>query len=449
MFNYSSVPAYSFGKSTKTEQNSKLPGPGAYDPNKADKITQKQEITSVKLKPGHFPEFSNGVKIGPGQYNIPDNNWSSPTAKFSHADRNKIYSKNVPGPGAYNSDNMEERLKADQKNIVFGKSERINANILKNNIPGPGQYEVNEVNQSADRFRAESGYKFDKSKRDGLYKNSMSPGPGTYDAKVNYIVESAPRGYSLGKHNGRANLANKNIPGPGAYDPLLCESHKNIKFPKKERLNMIIKKDNTLGPGQYNQDIAMNKLSAKPGIKFSKSEAVFKENKLPGPGNYDPKVSIFEKRAVPFLKEERIKQFRSDVPGPGQYENNLDQTSKVGRFKFDKQIRGQKYKSDVPGPGTYESKNNETALSYKLSKQERLVDKKSLVPGPGNYNPDPKYWDLHFPKFGKSEDRVKKGGVVGPGMYNIPHTIPDVASYNYPGLDKRKIKLWKWIFDKN
>lgn len=441
MFKYSHVPAYSFGKSTKPNGSQALPGPGAYDPDKADKLTRKIEATSVKIKPSHEPDFHSKSKVGPGQYNLPDDNWKAPTAKFPHEDRGKWRTSAVPGPGQYDFDQTEARLKSEKKNIVFPKASRMTEPAGMPKIPGPGQYDTVDMSTRVERYRAKSGYKFDRSTRDGMYKARPVPGPGTYDSKTDYVYESNGRGYSLGKSTGGLPLFGKNVPGPGAYDPNMGRTAKNIKFGKNERAQLDSAKKIIPGPGQYDADQVYKKLTSQPGIKFSKSEPLFKENRVPGPGNYDPKVSAIEKRAVPFLKEERGRMVSNAVPGPGQYENNLDMSTKVGRFKFGREPRGKEQIPPVPGPGAYDAKVADNMPCYKMPKQVRLKDHTSFVPGPGNYNYDPKLWDKHFPKFGHATSPNPKGLPVGPGLYNIPGTIPDVPRYNYPGYETRKIKI--------
>lgn len=34
----------------------------------------------------------------------------------------------------------------------------------------------------------------------------------------------------------------------------------------------------------------------------------------------------------------------------------------------------------------------------------------------------------------------REGNLLGPGDYELPNTIPDVPKYNYPNIEKRKIK---------
>jgi hypothetical protein len=439
MFKYSHVPAWSFGKSQKPDPAQAIPGPGAYDPDKADHVTRKQEITSVKIKPSHLPDFHSNNKVGPGQYNPTNDNWKSPTAKFPHAERGRSITKNVPGPGQYDYDKTEEALKCEKKNTVFPKATRLQG--LKSMGPGPGQYQTQENTTRVERYRAQSGYRFDKTVREGMYKDKPVPGPGTYTANPEYILESKGRGYSLGKASGKRPVDGVSVPGPGTYDPTEKGASGNIKFGKRERINPEIKKTAIPGPGQYEADQVFNKLVAQPGVKFGKSSTITKENQLPGPGNYDPQVSAFDKRSAAFMKEERGKMHVNPVPGPGQYDSSIGLTSKSGNIRFGKEARGRDYATPVPGPGAYDSKANEGAPTFKMPRDTRLKDHRNDVPGPGQYDQDMKYWDKHFPKFGHATALGMKGLDIGPGMYTVPHSIPDVPRYNYPGYETRKIKI--------
>lgn len=439
MFKYSHVPAYSFGKSHKPEGLQAVPGPGAYDPDKADKVTRKADPTSVKLKPGREYDGKGKNPVGPGQYDPLNDNWKATLGKFPHAERGRQNDNQVPGPGQYDYDVTEEKLKVEKKNVVFGKESRNKA--LKESGPGPGQYQSTDTTARVERYRAQSGYKWDKSARDGMYRKSEAPGPGTYEAKPEYVLESTGKSYSLGKASGKRPVLGVGIPGPGAYDPNELTASGNIKFGKMERVNPALTKRDVPGPGQYDPDQAFSKLTSPPGVKFPKSSQHAKENAIPGPGNYDPKVSALEKRAVAMPKEPRGKMRESGVPGPGQYDNNVDLSVKTGNFKFGKEVRGKSVVTLAPGPGTYDANLRDGKPTFKMGKDVRLKDRKNDLPGPGQYDPDGKPWDKHFPKFGHSGALNTKGLDVGPGMYQVPHSIPDVPRYNYPSEEKRKIKI--------
>ena len=440
MFKYSHVPAYSFSKSQKKLNAPTVPGPGAYEPAKGELLQKKHDVTSVKMKPSHAPDFSSKIRIGPGQYNIPDDNWRSPAASFPHAERSKAVVSQVPGPGQYNPDSIAERLKAEQRNVVFPKADRVTVDCGRKQLPGPGQYNCHELNPLADRFRAKSGYRFDKSKRDGMYPDRKGPGPGAYEAKPESVLEGTCRGYSLGKFEGRGVVPDSKVPGPGTYNAANATSCRNIKFGKNERGSSLLKKSEAPGPGQYEPERVFSKLVASPGVKFSKSETKLKASAVPGPGNYEVKGAL-EKRGVPFLKEQKHKLVVNDVPGPGTYDQTANMSARTGQFKFDKDKRSKECPNQVPGPGAYQPRFDDKQVCFKVAKEKRLRNYETAVPGPGQYNYDPKLWDKHFPKFGAKHYKENKGLSVAPGTYDIPPSIPDVPKYNYPSREKRKIKL--------
>lgn len=132
-----------------------------------------------------------------------------------------------------------------------------------------------------------------------------------------------------------------------------------------------------------------------------------------------------------------------DMPGPGQYEANYFYT----REKSPKYTLGQRGKrehsSEVPGPGTYDANMIKTRAGVGLGKGAKGEKYGNPNPGPGTYDGDSqmvKYKTGN--KFGFSKDtRLKdiKSNPIGPGQYDLPRSIPDVANYNYPKKDQRKI----------
>lgn len=169
------------------------------------------------------------------------------------------------------------------------------------------------------------------------------------------------------------------IPGPGAYD-------QNFKALEKQTGKGFVSKlgrqglrgSEIPGPGAYDDETAFKRLSsAKGGAKFPKSQTI------------DP---------------------RSDIPGPGAYNGDPTVVSKsTGGIKFGHEPRDRQLRDEKPGPGAYD-------IDTKVLKGEAK-------------------WS-----FGKAP-RTKDLKDDGPGHYEIPHSIPDVARYNYPAVDKRKIHL--------
>lgn len=133
------------------------------------------------------------------------------------------------------------------------------------------------------------------------------------------------------------------------------------------------------GPGAYNDADAFQRLSsAKGGIKFGKAAAVAHGNDMPGPGAYSQDSPL--------------------VAGKG------------GGIKFGKDPRDHLQRNDKPGPGAYDM--NPGALGGKNAKY--------------SFSKAPR------------DQQLKDDN---PFYYNLPHSIPDVAKYNYPPENKRKIHL--------
>lgn len=125
-------------------------------------------------------------------------------------------------------------------------------------------------------------------------------------------------------------------------------------------------------------------------------------------------------------------------PGPGSYDmgGGFGYSVKDPKYSFGKSMKPGN-KSQVPGPGTYDSDGGFGGKSYGIGSDARFKFKDNGVPGAGTYD------SIHGSRVGYSfgrqsrETKVKKGGAD----YDIPHSIPDVATYNYPSKESRKIKL--------
>lgn len=177
-----------------------------------------------------------------------------------------------------------------------------------------------------------------------------------------------------------------------------------------------------------------------PRIKDSKSE-------IPGPGAYS--LGDKDKRANGYMsKKGREGLHSTDMPGPGAY-NDVDAfqrlSSAKGGIKFGKSS-AHSLANDIPGPGAYSQDSplvaGKKGGGIKFGKDPRDHLQRDDKPGPGAYDlaptvitgPNAKY---SFPK----APRDKQPKDEAPFYYNVPHTIPDVAKYNYPPENKRKIHL--------
>lgn len=193
-----------------------------------------------------------------------------------------------------------------------------------------------------------------------------------------------------------------------------------------------------MGPGQYNTDKLLELKSKKNGIKFSKSQPHDKVINQLGPGQYDTNYhykSLFDTKSG-LMTGKLLKKEKETIPGPGQYEQKLVTLNKIGG-KFNK-FQEHKKENQIPGPGTYSLPQKDTH-KFALNKAE-LNQRVSNVPGPGHYEIKLLNASKGF-HFNKSNLQKKNSNLIGPGDYELPNTIPDVPKYNYPPIEKRKIKI--------
>ena len=444
MFKFNSVPAYSFGKASNPDHKTEQPGPGAYDTEKVSQLIYKQAKTTVVIRPQSSRPQSKTIDIGPGQYEVnpPDDRVKGYYFTSSRKDGQGQRSS-VPGPGQYDYENSLANIKGKTSKIVFGKSGRVmDYSRERRGMPGPGAYAVESINPGLERFKYNSGYKFPKSdKGDTRLVRDGMPGPGAYNGNVVTDLSHQTKGYSLGKSKNRPESGLNGIPGPGTYDFRESKVNSGVKFGRNPRQDLARKND-IPGPGIY--DVNLNSVAFKkaPGVKFGKSETHFVPSDVPGPGNYELPIRAFDQRGVKFPKDPKHQLKENSVPGPGNYDYIEFYKNNKGTFKFGKESRQHQSRIDSPGPGAYNPKTVVPSPKISIPNAMRIKDLKSEVPGPGQYEIRADNWNKHFPRFVKPENKVKNGSDhVGPGIYDIPHSIPDVARYNYPDPALRKIAL--------
>ena len=446
MFKFSSVPAYSFTKSIKPPHLTDSPGPGAYDAEKGDHLTMKNLATTALLKQSIARPSSKTNNIGPGQYEAEE-----PFAKVKgfyfagSGQRGGGKSSDVPGPGQYDYTDTLNALNSSKKNTVFSKAPRPDSVArAKIGVPGPGQYDITELPSKADQFRSNGGHRFTQSTKNNNNGNRDMPGPGAYDADAGLGgTMGRSKGYSVSKAPLRPDSSNKFVPGPGTYtspDSITSKTG-GIKFGKAARRGLERDSD-APAPNTYNildTDLVQKR---SPGIKFGKSVLKNPGSNVPGPGNYEvPTKAINPEQGPRFSRALRTHYKENFVPGPGQYESgSFGSSTNKGKFRFDQQQRGKQILNNAPGPGAYELKGD-TGTKYSFQKNPRMGQKMNDIPGPGQYDAKLGNWSQHFPKFVNTKTGAKLTDSVGPGMYDIPHSIPDVPRYNYPGVAQRKIHL--------
>jgi len=301
--------------------------------------------------------------------------------------------KNVPGPGQYDPDAERFQWKSYSGKMV---SKAARDQLGKYGVPGPGNYDP--ANKTFERKQG----KFSKGPRDGFGGNA-NPGPGAYDSSAGF---GGRHGYSYGKQ-ARDGFRGAGTPGPGTYDY----------------------RASTLGGPAWKQP--------------KQSRDWMKVNANPGPGNYDADGNCFNKTSGKINPENRGMS-GYNYPGPGTYDGDYT----VGRNQAPKFAFGKEEKRDldlgVPGPGAYDGNNIGTKASIAMDQRAKGLNYGNGNPGPGTYDGNTEmkyYYDAKY-SFGRDRrDKDKERLRIGPGDYDIPHSIPDVAGYNYPSKEKRKIHL--------
>jgi len=230
-------------------------------------------------------------------------------------------------------------------------------------------------------------------------------GPGSYE--IDSMFTNKRGGYSSGKQEKGLSYGNHN-PGPGSYDYNASSMKDGLSYKIGKQRREGMGGSNNPGPGNYESS---NFLGNKYGkINPEGREATFFNN--PGPGTYDEngKTGLHENFKYSFGKDIK-RDLAKGVPGPGTYDGDYVH-GKQG-IAVGKSPKGFIYGNPNPGPGAYDG-------DY----------------GNMRYSAGNKY------TFGKDRrDHVQVGNKVGPADYDIPASIPDVAKYNYPEKNKRKIHM--------
>lgn len=432
-----SPPAWSMGASKRNGfHGNAAPGPGAYEAH----TRLKHASPSWKLGTASRGNDRRSDVPGPGSYDSPGKvSTSAPKHIFGVKSPQK-YESFAPGPGAYDPA-TQKGYDRNAPSYTFGSKTGV-AND-KTRVPGPGSYEQTSKIQNI----ASPGYRIGSAKRDGLYKDSTTPGPGSYGTRPTsaFNKESGPK-YGFGTAN-RDELAgmSRTLPGPGAYE------HKGMfespvkgggaSIVPRRPDSAIFSAGRTPGPGAYTVNTNL-KTTTSPAYRMGSASRDTKERAgAPGPGNYDPRA-VQGKGGVRIGTSVRSPLNRnSGTPGPGSYEYKL----KVGE--------GPKYVMNprreeggavntsnsryVPGPGSYNPEVHMTrdkAPGVKMGSSNRAdLYEGRANPGPGQYDVRGR---LNGPKWGfGSENRGQgyKSDTPGPGSYDHKPKIGDVAPYAYGG----------------
>jgi hypothetical protein len=158
--------------------------------------------------------------------------------------------------------------------------------------------------------RPESG-KFNRSKREDLFRISQTPGPGDYEISP---ITSGPRFSIIGKSKEQRRVS----PGPGSYTPdPLSKRVKGSRIGKSLRSDFIDLSNNTPGPGRYNSSTRQST----PSWTFQKTHEFAYNCVTPGPGNYEGKsLSKGAHHSITSAKRKEI-FYLNETPGPGAYDS--------------------------------------------------------------------------------------------------------------------------------
>jgi len=428
MFKYSSVPAWTIGGRSQGPHGNANPGPGNYDHRDATNkvsVHNQDPKWSVGKQPKGL-QYGN-ANPGPGQYDSPGR--ERIVKGYMGAKTNDPNNMNVPGPGTYEEEKNKFAFDKAPAYTMRGKNNQGN----KKNVPGPGQY---DPDAERTMWKTYSGKLTSKAARDGL-GGSGNPGPGNYDPANRTFAKTQGK---FGRDPREGFRGNK-VPGPGSYESQsVFDAKKGYSYGKDPRDSGP--RTGVPGPGTY--DYNASSLAGPAWKQGKQSRDWLKTSGNPGPGNYDAKNSTFSKVQGKINPEGRDGSGFNN-PGPGTYDGDYTKVKdKNAQWSFGKE---QKRDLDlgVPGPGTYDGHDIATRQSIAMDKRDKGFNYGNGNPGPGTYEDSTnavQHTDAKY-SFGKqARSGNPKKGKIGPGDYDIPHSIPDVAHYNYPALNHRKLQVY-------
>lgn len=433
--NLRSVPAYSFGSKTNT-QNTWIqpPGVGNYEMDHKNVLDTKSPKFSFgrgdKLKEKDItPRL-----VGPGTYNTNLSTMSKKLATPLKGQRGKILHETYeasPGPGTHDP---------TQSNRVYEPKYSFNRDRLKTltgerKTVGPADYRLNHGSVEA---KVPNG-KFSQNQNQSC--KEMSPGPGQYD------WEKSPTGGLKAKwHRDSRRPPEHGIGctgnlGPGNYivtqEDLCNNGKKNQGYTMRPKTNA----DNTWikppGPGNYdpNDQSKKTKFSVPRTARMDIfNPAGYNTNKNPGPGQYYPNSFRTTKVGNSFANEQRpgFADLQNDC-GPGQY--NAQKVTEAGsKYSFRRNKRqGLENEYANPGPGTYKTQDTKVRNpSYGLGTSKKCVVTFDKNPGSGahdpSFEPTRKKSNTGYSLSRNSRFKDIKA-TPGAGHYDVRRTVPDIPAY--------------------
>ena len=397
-----------------------------------------------------------------------------------NTNKNKIKKNNVPGPGTYDVNDLEE-THSPKYTISKTGAKKKSGRIQSAKTPAVGSY--NLING---KEYENCGFHFDKEKRNNLNLNKTAlnyPGPNKYNADWNALASHGPKWtFSKTQRLMPNNTKNKkkkarpSTPGPGSYKMRTYMGKEGPHYTfNKEKLSHADAVDETLFKLQsnfpdmcsYKKDIRYKVDTPIYSIPRDKRPASSKLQKSElGPGKYNPNKEVsstLKKNPNWTLYNKNETKSKLDntlnVPGPGSYnvENQQGKFPEGPKYTFPLKRKEPK-PEQKPGPGTYEPdkfKLHQEPFCF-FGRETRGDDlkivKKNNYPGPDKYVVYDQYHckNLTFPKSGdskrpkssKASVNVKRTvkGTPGPGSYRIP------TAFDYISNMSREKGVWDPTF---
>ncbi|CDW83428.1 UNKNOWN [Stylonychia lemnae] len=309
------VPTYKIGIKTKEISKLDVPGPGSY--NQADALKNNKSSQSFRFneqkRPNYLVQKEDVEKPGPGNYD-PPSSFSGQKGVSIGAKLKQQYNQN-PGPGSY--DQKIDLTKATvTTGRIGGQKRKTFMEEAPNDLPGPGNYDQESnlgkskgfsmqgkrdpkysdvpgpgsYNENANLVKSNSKQtRMLSAKRTTFVQEAPNdlPGPGNYDGNLNLIGKGG-RQITVG---GKAPRNDDTIsPGPGAYDSKvdhIKNNNNSVRISSSDRKTYFAgiqsgsQQNDLPGPGMYNP-----KLPPGRAVVIDKNEKEKRDDGMPGPGHY-------------------------------------------------------------------------------------------------------------------------------------------------------------------
>ncbi|KAL4442208.1 hypothetical protein ABPG74_009226 [Tetrahymena malaccensis] len=403
----------------QNEDKLEVPGPGAYELEKANRRKVKGGI-KLQAKPksviDHLMLINRYSSIPsiPGkqqQYGYTEN--ENNQLELNQLNNSMADADKNLGPGCYDikgTFNQPSRIRGvswhNQNPVKATNSEKLDTSCYV----GPGSYETNYFSQgplyklkqshvfssksNRDQRRGERANSFLSQKNKSImstsYQVQNDSEPDDSDSEYEYIEDATP--------------------GPGYYhNESTMSSIKTVGKPEKfqyfgtrqERFKQV-KNEIIVGPGQYNpimveklgkvENVAIQNRTVPFGSSNTRFETkIFQEIK-PCPGQYEPR-NTFEDRLIYRIQ----RGYRGNFGSTERRFKNLSFQQEVNSFNFLILNKLQQIQfKEIPGPGQYldpiiEKENEDVkpnSIFISKTKRDGLAEKKKIVPPPGQYNID-------------------------------------------------------------